>query len=116
MIDEIRLLLERRLVEIADESRQLERAIKVLGGRTLGRRPAETRKPPKDSRRPTTKRAAPGERQRQLIAAIKKMPGATTVELAGSIGVADTQAYGMVRSLEEKGQIKKKGKRFEVVG
>lgn len=115
MIDEIRLLLEGRLVEIGDESRQLERAIKTLGGRAGGRRPAGTRKPPKSSRRPTTRRAAPGERQRQLIAAIRKMPGATTVELAGSIGVADTQAYGMVRSLEDKGRIKKKGQGFEVV-
>jgi len=51
-----------------------------------------------------------------MIEAIQKMPGATPLELADSIGVRSTQGHGLIRSLEGKGKIKKKGQGFEVIG
>ena len=43
------------------------------------------------------------------------MPGASPNELADAIGVGSTQVYGMVRSLEAKGEIEKKGQGFAVL-
>lgn len=43
------------------------------------------------------------------------MPDATPLDLSKVIGVSSTQAHSMIRSLEGKGRIKKKGQGFEVV-
>jgi DNA-binding MarR family transcriptional regulator len=50
-----------------------------------------------------------------LVDAIKKMPGPSPNELADAIEVSSTQAHQMIRSLEGKGEIKKKGQGFKVV-
>lgn len=122
---EIRDLIESRLREIDDEAGQLQRALEQLTprrrpGRPAGSAPrrgskAPSRPPAKVPRRPKAKRAARGERQRQLVDAIKKMRGASTGELADAIEVSSTQAHQMIRSLEGKGEIKKKGQGFVIV-
>ena len=118
MTTEIRDLLETRLAVLKDEAGRLERALEALGpARTQPRRAATTaRGSSKSPRRYKRKRAPRGERQRQMIEAIQKMPGATPLELADSIGVRSTQGHGLIRSLEGKGKIKKKGQGFEVIG
>lgn len=122
---EIRDLIESRLSEIDDEAGRLQRALDQLTPRRRPGRPAGSaprrgskapgRPPAKLPRRPKAKRAARGERQRQLVDAIKKMPGASPNELADAIKVGSTQAHRMIRSLEGKGEIKKKGQGFKVV-
>jgi sugar-specific transcriptional regulator TrmB len=125
MSDEIRNLIDTRLSEIEDEAGRLQRALEHLEPRRRRGRPAgsagrrgskaQGRPPAKVPRLPKAKRAARGERQRQLVAAIKKMPGASPGELADAIEVGSTQAHRMIRSLEGKGTIKKKGQGFKVV-
>jgi sugar-specific transcriptional regulator TrmB len=125
MSDEIRNLINTRLAQIEEESGRLQRALEQLaptagqgrrensGGRRKFKVPA--RRPARVPRGPKAKRAARGERQRQLLDAIKKMPGASPNELADAVGVGSTQVYGMLRSLEGKGEIKKKGQGFKIV-
>lgn len=43
------------------------------------------------------------------------MPGATANELAHALDLGPTQIYGLVRSLEKKKAIRKKGQGFEVL-
>jgi DNA-binding MarR family transcriptional regulator len=44
------------------------------------------------------------------------MPGASASELADAIGVGSSQLYGLVRALEAMGEVKKRGRGFEVTG
>jgi sugar-specific transcriptional regulator TrmB len=125
MSDEIRKLIDTMLSEIEEEAGRLRRALEHLEPRRRRGRPAGSggrrgpkasgRPPAKAPRLPKAKRAARGERQRQLVDAIKKMPGASPGELADAIEVGSTQAHQMIRSLEGKGEIKKKGQGFKVV-
>lgn len=50
-----------------------------------------------------------------MMEAIRKMPAATPLELSDAIGVSSTQGHSVIRSLEGKGKIKKKGQGFEVL-
>lgn len=120
MTIEVEELLRQRLVALGDEEGRLRRVLEHLSANGDSRAPIPRRRKATASRASAgaprgKKRAAPGERQRQLVAAVKKMSGASVNELADAIGVGSTQAYGMVRSLEAKGEIKKKGQGFVVV-
>jgi hypothetical protein len=114
-------LIRERLAELGDEERRLERALEHLSANGDGRASEPRRRrstaPRSSAGAPRgAKRAAPGERQRQLVDAVRKMPGASVNELADAIGVGSTQVYGMVRSLESKGEIRKKAQGFVVLG
>jgi hypothetical protein len=97
--EQVRALVHSRLEEIRSEAESLERALKALasdsenGRRATARpgRPDPARRKPRPSRR-----AARGERQVQLLAALEKAPGATAAELAGAIGVASSQAHVLI--------------------
>jgi sugar-specific transcriptional regulator TrmB len=110
-VDDARVLLESRLAAIEKEAGQIRRTLEHLSpnsGSTPTRKPGSTR-------RGGRKRAARGERQRQLVETIEKMPAATPLELADAIGVSSTQVHSMIRSLEGKSRVRKKGQGFEVI-
>jgi sugar-specific transcriptional regulator TrmB len=109
-VDDARVLLESRLAAIEKEAGQIRRTLEHLRPNS---RSTSTRKPA--TRRGGRKRAARGERQRQLIETIEKMPAATPLELADAVGVSSTQVHSMIRSLEGKGRVRKKGQGFEVI-
>jgi hypothetical protein len=118
MTIEVENLLRQRLTEFAEEEHQLRRVLLHLspnGHLRAPRRRKSTALRGGTSSPRRGKRAAPGERRRQLVDAIKEMPGASPNELADAIGVVSTQVYGMVRSLEAKSEIKKKGQGFVIV-
>lgn len=123
MVDQdVSALIERRLVAIEEEAGRLRRALSHLdpsgngGGRRQGRRRSTAPRPAAPPAGGSHKRAAPGQRQDELVDAIQKMPGASPGELADAIGIGSTQVYGMVRSLEGKGRIVKSGQGFTVAG
>jgi hypothetical protein len=126
-LDDARQLIQSRLADLDVEARQLERALVGLGegsgprrrrpGRPAKRVSAEASAPrtpkPSASRKPGgAKRAKRGQRQEELLAAIKKMRGASPAELADAIGIGSNQAYGLIRKAEADGQIKKKGQGY----
>lgn len=112
-VDDARVLLESRLAAIEKEAGKIRRALEHLSPTS---RPTSRRSSGSARRRGGRKRVARGERQRQLVAAIEKMPAATPLELADALGVSSTQVHSVVRSLEGKSRIKKKGQGFEVIG
>lgn len=117
--EDIEKRLQDRLDELHDEERRIRRALEHLSTRDRPRRtsPRSATAPRASSQsRRTGKRAAPGERQRQLLNAITQMSGASASELADALGVVSPQVYGMLRSLEAKGRVEKKGQGFVVIG
>lgn len=115
-VGEARTIIGARINELHEELGHLERALKQLDGAEAS---AEIRKPPgKDRAKPKlpkpAKRAKRGQRQEELLAIIKKMPGASAAELADRIGIKSTQAHGLIRKAEAGKLVKKKGQGFEV--
>jgi hypothetical protein len=118
-------LIQSRLAEIEDEAGRLRRVLEHLdpgrGGRSRSRRSPGPNRSSKSSgsksagrSRRSSKRAGRGERQKQLLATIKTMRGASANELADAMGVGATQVYGLLRQAESKGLIAKKGQGFRV--
>lgn len=103
-IDSARKTIEDRLQELRDEEKRLVDALKALGG--TAKRTAHLdggSKKPKRSR----KRAKPGEREKQLLASIKKHPDYKQAEHAKAIGISSNQVYGLVNKMTTAGTIKK---------
>lgn len=125
VLDDARALIESRLAEIAAEAGRLERAVARLGEgsvrprRGVGRpakpdasAPTPSRPKRSPGKRRAPKRAKRGQRQEELLAAIKKMSGASPAELADAIAISQSQAYGLIRKAEAAGKIGKKGQGF----
>jgi hypothetical protein len=113
-------LLQQRLEEIKQEAASLERALGGLGKNTLFQ-PSTPRssKVTKSRRRrprrpPGSKRAARGQRQQQLLTAIKQNPGARPAELARLIKVNPPQVHGLLRKARARKLIAKQGQGYKV--
>ena len=109
VIDEARKAIEGRLHQLEDEVRRLRDALTHLGD---DKPPARRRRT--TTRRRSTKRAPRGQRQQQFLAAVKKHPGARGSEIAKEMGVPPSQVYALARSLQQKGEIRKRGKGYAV--
>jgi hypothetical protein len=127
VLDDARNLIQSRLTDLEVEAKQLERALEGLGDgssqrhrrpgrpakRVSAEAPASTKPKPRAARKPRgSKRAKRGQRQEELLAAIKKMRGASPAELADAIGIGSNQAYGLIRKAEADGRITKKGQGY----
>lgn len=67
------------------------------------------------SRAGSRKRAAPGRRDEQVLAAVQKKPGITVAEIGKSLRTDPTSLYRVVRRLESAGQIRKQGRELQPV-
>lgn len=113
-IADVVTLLESRLAQIAEEDVRIRRALETFDpAKPTSSSPRERRKA---RRKPKGRRAGHGERRAQILAAIKESPDASPRELAEATGAGTTYVYGLVRKLQDSGQIKKNGKGFEIVG
>jgi hypothetical protein len=121
LLDDARNLIESRLAEIEAEAKQLEKAVASMGEESVPRRRDPGRAPkavaasqlksgPRKRRPP--KRANRGQRQAELLTAIKKMSGASASELADAIGIGSNQVHALLRKAEADGKIEKKGQGF----
>jgi hypothetical protein len=104
------------LEEIHAEAERLERALVSLTGAPAdGRSAASPRRgSPAATHGPRGRRAARGERQVQLLAELKKAPGATAAELARAIGVAPSQASVLVAKAKAQKLIVRSGSGYAV--
>lgn len=102
VIADARRAIEKRLSEIRDEEKRLENALRHLGSEVKKRAPGR----PKGSK--TRKKRAPrGQREKQLLASIKKNPKYTQSEHARAIGIEPNQVYALVAKLTKDGKVKK---------
>jgi transcriptional regulator with GAF, ATPase, and Fis domain len=70
----------------------------------------------KPTRRGSGRGATPGQRQQQLLELIRTRPGITVRDAATELGVDPTGLYRVVRRLEERGDVRKKGRQLEPAG
>ena len=115
VLDEARDLVKKRLAELDDERRRLERALVELGGkRVVGRRPGRPRaraghgRAPKGPS-PSSSRWHPRRSGGRLI---EKNPGITASEIAKTMKIKPNYLYRVLGDLEKQGRVKKKGRTY----
>jgi DNA invertase Pin-like site-specific DNA recombinase len=120
VLDEARDLVTKRLAELDDERKRLERALAELGGKAkkAGRRPGRPRgsssksstKAKKGTRRRRKRRG--GTRADQAVTLIQKNPGITASEIAKSMKIKPNYLYRVLSDLEKEKRVKKKGRTY----
>jgi predicted ArsR family transcriptional regulator len=117
VLDEARDLVKRRLAELDDERKRLERALSELGGKAKGGRGGRRRGRPKGSRSGAKKgrakrRRRSGTRADQAVDLIKKNPGISASEIAKTMKIKPNYLYRVLGELEKEGRVKKKGRQY----
>jgi len=130
VLDEARGLVTKRLAELDDERKRLERALAELGGkaaRKAGRRPGRRPGRPKGStskkstraKKSTTAKKGTRRRKRrggtradQAVNLIKQNPGITASEIAKSMKIKPNYLYRVLSDLEKQKRVKKKGRTY----
>jgi DNA invertase Pin-like site-specific DNA recombinase len=125
VLDEARELVMKRLAELDDERKRLERALAELGGRVTGQVTRRTgRRPgrPKGSgkkaaagaaRRPGRRRGRrKGTRADQAVKLVQGSPGISASEIAKSMKIKPNYLYRVLGDLEKDGQVSKKGRQY----
>lgn len=118
-LDEARGLVERRLAELEDEKKRLERALADLSGGKGGRRRAGR---PRGSS--SSKAAAPRKRRRrrggtradQAVKLVEQKPGISAAEIAKQMKIKPNYLYRVLGDLEKEKRVKKKGREYHPVG
>ena len=101
-IDKARQMIEERLNDLEEEAKKLRDALASLGYRD--------RKQSKTPTRKTTKRAKPGQREKQLLASVSKHPDYKPSEHAKAMGVSANQVYSLATKLQKEGKLTKTAK------
>lgn len=118
VLDEARDLVLKRLAELDDERKRLERALADLGGKAVGRRPGRPRgSVSKKSATPTSsprrrRRRRGGNRADQAVKLIEKSPGINASEIAKTMKIKPNYLYRVLGDLEKEGRVKKKGRQY----
>ena len=127
VLNDARDLVKRRLAELDDERKRLERALSDLGGKKAGRRPgrrpgrprgSSTKKTKKTKKTSRTKKPARrrsrrgGTRADQAVALIRNKPGITASEIAKTMKIKPNYLYRVLSDLEKQKKVKKKGRTY----
>jgi hypothetical protein len=126
-LDEARELLERRLADVHDEARKLERALAELGGKAK-RSPGRPRGSASGSS--STKASsggssgAPKKRRRrrggtradQAVELITSQPGISASDVAKTMKIKPNYLYRVLGDLEKEGRVKKDGRQYYPAG
>ena len=112
-------LVKKRLAELDDERKRLERALAELGGRrprpvAAGRAPAAPRgSGKKAARRPRRRgRRKGGTRADQAVKLVEDSPGISASEIAKSMKIKPNYLYRVLGDLEKEKRVKKKGRQY----
>ncbi|HET8639829.1 MAG TPA: hypothetical protein VFL89_06230 [Solirubrobacterales bacterium] len=121
VLDEARDLVKKRLAELEDERRRLERALSELDGKAggTGRRPGR----PRSGGRPAKKTAAAAPRRTrrrrgntradQAVKLVESNPGISASEIAKSMKIKPNYLYRVLSDLEKEGRVKKQGRKYQ---
>jgi DNA invertase Pin-like site-specific DNA recombinase len=116
VLDEARDLVKRRLAELDDERKRLERALAELGGKATGR----VSRGPGRPRGSGSKAGAPKKRRRrrkgtradQAVALVEGNPGISASEIAKTMKIKPNYLYRVLGDMEKEGRVKKKGRQY----
>ena len=125
VLDEARDLVKKRLAELDDERKRLERALVELGEKAVSRRPGKKRRGrPKGSgakkgksrapRRAPRRRRRSGTRADQAVKLVADNPGISASEIAKKMKIKPNYLYRVLGDLEKESRIKKKGRNYSV--
>jgi CRP-like cAMP-binding protein len=121
VLDEARDLVRKRLAELEDEKRRLERALADLGGgggRKAGRRPGRPKGSTSSRKSSTSKKGTRRRRRRggtrgdQAVNLIKANPGITASDIAKTMKIKPNYLYRVLGDLEKQKKVKKKGRTY----
>jgi transposase-like protein len=122
VLDEALDLVKKRLAELDEERKRLERALAELGG-TITRRPG---RPPGSGKRgpgrppkaasaagaPRKRRRRSGTRADQAVALVEQNPGISASEIAKQMKIKPNYLYRVLGELEKEGRVTKKGREY----
>jgi len=119
VLDEALDLVKKRLAELDEERKRLERALSELGGKVT-RRPGRPRGSGRGPGRPPKAASAPRKRRRrrggtradQAVVLVEKSPGISASEIAKSMKIKPNYLYRVLGELEKEGRVKKKGRAY----
>ena len=114
VLDEVRELVQKRLVGLDDERKRLERALAELGGKATRRSPGRPRRSKSPS---TTSTSAPRKRRRgtradQAASLIEGRPGIGASDVAKAMKIKPNYLYRVLGDLEKEGRVKKQGRQY----
>ena len=122
VLDEARDLVTKRLAELDEERRRLERALSELGGKAKkgGRRKGRRGRPKgsgaKKAKGGTTtrrrRRRSGGTRANQAVKLVGENPGISASEIAKKMKIKPNYLYRVLGELEKEGRVKKKGRAY----
>jgi len=114
VLDEARDLVKKRLAELDDERKRLERALAELGGKATGGRIGRKPGRPKGSGKGAGKkrRRRKGTRADQAVALVESSPGISASEIAKTMKIKPNYLYRVLGDLEKESRVKKKGRQY----
>jgi hypothetical protein len=116
VLDEARDLVMKRLAELDEERKRLERALVELGGRALGRPgrrgPGRPRGSAKKGRGGRKRGRRKGTRADQAVKLVEGSPGITAADVAKTMKIKPNYLYRVLGDLEKEGRVKKKGRQY----
>jgi transposase-like protein len=127
VLDEALGLVKKRLAELDEERKRLERALAELGGTTTvtrrpGRPPGSGRgpgRPPKAASTATStaprkrrRRRRGGTRADQAVALVEQNPGISASEIAKQMKIKPNYLYRVLGEMEKEGRVTKKGREY----
>jgi sugar-specific transcriptional regulator TrmB len=120
VLDEARQLVEKRLQDLEEERKRLERALAELGGKATrrrgpGRPPGSTNKSTAGPRRRRRKRRG-GTRGDQAVQLIEQQPGISASDVAKTMKIKPNYLYRVLGDLEKEGRVKKDGRKYYPAG
>jgi hypothetical protein len=125
VLDEARDLVQKRLAELDEERKRLERALAELGGKAARRAPGRPRGSKSTSTAARTP-AAPTPRRRrkrrggtradQAVSLIEGAPGISASDVAKQMKIKPNYLYRVLGDLEKEGRVKKDGRQYYPAG
>jgi hypothetical protein len=114
VLDEARELVMKRLSELDDERKRLERALAELGGKVTGGRVGRGPGRPRGSGRKKggTRRRRKGTRADQAVKLIESSPGISASDVAKTMKIKPNYLYRVLGDLEKEGRVSKKGRQY----
>jgi hypothetical protein len=112
VLDEARDLVKRRLSELDDERKRLERALAELGGKATGRPGRRPGRRAAGAKRGAPRRRRKGTRADQAVTLVEGSPGISASEIAKTMKIKPNYLYRVLGDLEKEGRVKKKGRQY----
>lgn len=117
VLDEARELVQKRLAELDDERKRLERALAELGGKVAGRTGRRPGRPRGSGAKaapsaPRRRRRRKGTRADQAVALVEGNPGISASEIAKTMKIKPNYLYRVLGDMEKEGRVKKKGRQY----